>query len=134
MGWLDADNAEERRRLQEAIAEHHRQKADDRCREDDDKLYAAAGLPPVDRRVGDKAAMLANCARFIERRCEGGGWPSYAELEKQIADYRLVIMAMVGFDGVKTVYDTDLHAIGPSDTLHSLHDPENMLTELWLTR
>ena len=70
-------------KLRAAIAEHHSQKADDRCIEDDDRLYAAAGLPPCDRRVGDKAAMLANCARFIERRCEGGGWPSYRELEAE---------------------------------------------------
>lgn len=68
-------------RLRGAIAEHHRQKADDRCVEDDDRLYAAAGLPPCDRRVGDKAAMLENCRRFIERRCQGGKWPSYVELE-----------------------------------------------------
>jgi hypothetical protein len=32
--------------------------------------------------------MLANCARFIERRCEGGGWPSYAELETEITRLR----------------------------------------------
>jgi hypothetical protein len=66
-----------------AVESHHRQKADDRCIEDDDRLYAAFGLPPCDRRVGDKAAMLANCARFIDRRCEGGGWPTYAELEAE---------------------------------------------------
>ena len=71
-------------RLREAVAWHHGQKADDRCIEDDDRLYAAAGLPPCDRRVGDKTAMLENCKRFIERRCEGGGWPSYAELELQM--------------------------------------------------
>lgn len=75
----------ERDQLRGAITEHHRQKADDRCIEDDDKLYAAAGLPPVDRRVGDKFAMLQNCPRFIERRCEGGHWPSYRELEEQVA-------------------------------------------------
>ena len=70
--------------LRAAIAVHHGQKADDRCIEDDDKLYAAAGLPPCDRRVGDKEAMLANCRRFIENRCEGGHWPSYADLEKEL--------------------------------------------------
>lgn len=75
-------------RLRAAIAEHHAQKADDRCIEDDDRLYAAAGLPPCDRRVGDKAAMLASCARFIERRCEAGGWPAYAELEAEVARLR----------------------------------------------
>lgn len=70
-------------RLRAAILDHHAQKADDRCIEDDDRLYAAAGLPPCDRRVGDKVAMLANCKRFIERRCEGGHWPSYRELEAE---------------------------------------------------
>lgn len=67
----------------EAIAIHHAQKADDRCIEDDDRLYATVGLPPCDRRVGSKEEMLANCARFIDRRCEGGGWPSYRELETE---------------------------------------------------
>ena len=38
---------DERNQLRAAIAEHHAQKADDRCIEDDDRLYAAAGLPPV---------------------------------------------------------------------------------------
>lgn len=69
--------------LDAAIRKHHGQKADDRCHFDDDELYASAGLPPCDKRVGDKAAMMVNCARFLERRCEGGGWPSYADLEKQ---------------------------------------------------
>ena len=78
----------ERDRLRDAIAAHHAQKADDRCVEDDDQLYAAAGLPPCDRRVGDKAAMLENCKRFIERRCEAGGWPSYAELEAEVIALR----------------------------------------------
>jgi class 3 adenylate cyclase len=88
----------ERNALRAAIAEHHAQKADDRCIEDDDRLYTAAGLPPCDRRVGDKAAMLANCARFIDRRCEGGGWPSYRELEAErdelLAGCRAFIAAM----------------------------------------
>jgi hypothetical protein len=74
------------RKLELAIAEHHRQKADDRCIFDDDKLYAAAGLPPCDRRVGSKEQMLANCARFIERRCESGSWKSYVELERELGE------------------------------------------------
>jgi hypothetical protein len=68
--------------LHAAIAEHHGQKADDRCIEDDDRLYAAAGLPPCDRRVGGKEEMLENCRRFIQNRCQGGGWPSYRQLEE----------------------------------------------------
>ena len=51
-----ADWEERFNKLFLAVNEHHDQKADDRCIEDDDKLYAAAGLPPCDRRVGDKAA------------------------------------------------------------------------------
>lgn len=83
--WLIA----EVRRLTEAINTHRSQKADDRCIEDDDRLYEALGDGiKCDRRVGDKAAMLANCQRFIEKRCEGGGWPSYAELEAEVqAEY-----------------------------------------------
>lgn len=73
-------------RLRDAITEHRAQKADDRCIEDDDRLYAALGDGiKCDRRVGDKAAMLRNCERFIERRCEAGGWPTYAELEAKLA-------------------------------------------------
>lgn len=84
--WMDEAErlTAERDRLFAAIIEHHSQKADDRCVEDDDRLYAA-GLPPCDRRVGSKEEMLANCTRFIERRCEGGGWPSYRELEQRLA-------------------------------------------------
>ncbi len=71
-------------RLRAAIVEHRAQKADDRCIEDDDRLYEALGDGiKCDRRVGSKADMLANCARFIGRRCEAGGWPSYQELERQ---------------------------------------------------
>lgn len=72
-------------RLTEAIVEHRAQKADDRCIEDDDQLYAALkDNIKCDRRVGDKAAMLHNCKRFIENRCQEGGWPTYAELEAKL--------------------------------------------------
>ena len=60
--------------LREAIETHRSQKADDRCIEDDDRLYEALGDGiKCDRRVGSKEEMLHNCSRFIERRCEGGG-------------------------------------------------------------
>lgn len=72
-------------KLRNAITEHHKQKADDRCWMDDVVLYNAAGLPAPDFRVGDKAAMKANCDRFIDRRCAGGHWPSYADLEAELA-------------------------------------------------
>lgn len=80
--WLRLN--EENTRLRSAIAEHRGQKADDRCIEDDDRLYEALqdGIK-CDRRVGSKEDMLAHCARFIERRCEGGGHLSYFELERQ---------------------------------------------------
>lgn len=68
--------------LRQAIKTHRSQRADDRCIEDDDRLYEALGDGiKCDRHVGSKGEMLTNCARFIDRRCEGGHWPSYAELE-----------------------------------------------------
>ncbi|MGE4195954.1 MAG: hypothetical protein AB7G11_02365 [Phycisphaerales bacterium] len=82
----------ERQRIKEleyAIREHRAQKADDRCIEDDDRLYEALGDGvKCDRRVGDKDAMLVNCKRFIENRCERGGWMSYAELEADRDNWR----------------------------------------------
>lgn len=86
---------EERDKLLAAIRVHYFQHADDRCWMDDDVLYEAAGLPPVDRHVGDKDAMLANCKRFIERRCEGGKWPSYADLESRLAKIAAVLETAV---------------------------------------
>lgn len=75
--------------LENAIRTHRAQKADDRCIEDDDRLYEVLGDGiKCDRRVGDKDAMLHNCQRFIENRCQGGGWPTYAELEQTIADLK----------------------------------------------
>lgn len=72
-----------------AVRDHHAQRADDRCWLDDAKVYAAAGLPPGDPRVGDKAAMLANCERFVRLRCEAGGpWETYAALEAEVAALR----------------------------------------------
>jgi hypothetical protein len=77
--------------LRAVIAEHRATPADDRCIEDDDKLYAALGDGiKCDRRVGDKLAMLRNCERFITNRCEGGGWESYAELEARAKRLREV--------------------------------------------
>lgn len=71
--------------LEDAIRLHRAQKADDRCIEDDDKLYAILGDGILcDRRVGDKVDMLQNCIRFINNRCESGNWPSYAELEEKL--------------------------------------------------
>ena len=78
------------RRLEDAIRLHRSQKADDRCIEDDDRLYEALGDGiKCDRRVGDRKAMLENCKRFIMQRCELGDaahWPTYAQLEARIAE------------------------------------------------
>jgi len=83
--------------LRQAIVTHHAQKADDRCFLDDDKLYVAAGLPPCDRRVGDKAAMLENCKRFLALRCESGGWVSYKDLESELERAAEAIDALLIF-------------------------------------
>lgn len=104
--WL-AHRAEDFEReataLRAAIHTHHAQKADDRCIFDDDQLYAAAGLPPVDRRVGDKFAMAQNCMRYIDRRCEEGGWPTYVELEAELCRWRTL--------GKRLMQTLDLHDV-----------------------
>jgi hypothetical protein len=66
------------------IARAHRQHADDLCWMDIDLIFAAAGLPVPDRKVGDKVAMLDNCRRYVHTMCAGGGWKTYEELEKEI--------------------------------------------------
>ena len=73
----------ERDRLLAVIREVHGQYADDLCWMDIDKIFFAAGLPVPDRSVGDKAAMLSNCKRFIEAMCQDGKWQSYKELESE---------------------------------------------------
>lgn len=82
--------------LLDAIREHHDQKADDRCIEDDTKLYAVAGLEPADHHVGDPEAMLANCARFIKNRCQAGKWPNYVDLERQLAEANASLITVRG--------------------------------------
>lgn len=79
-------------RLRQAVYKHYAQKADDLCWRDDNELYAAFGLPKRDNSVGDPVAMLANCRRFIEQRCNAGGpWKSYAELEAENAKLRAAL-------------------------------------------
>jgi len=79
--------AEENAKLKAAIAAIHKDwHATDLCWRDLDKLFAAARLPPLDYRVGDKTAMRWNCDRFIDHVCQDGGpWVSYAELEQRLA-------------------------------------------------
>lgn len=86
--------------LEDAIRTHRSQKADDRCIADDDRLYEALGDGiKCDRRVGDKEAMLRNCERFIGRRCEGGGWPTYVELEARIKALEEALRPFADFAG-----------------------------------
>lgn len=82
---LMLSEVERLRRLELAVREAHSQVADDRCWMDVSAVYAAAGLPPPDRRVGDKFEMIKNCVRFVEAHCEGGGWASYQELRQRHA-------------------------------------------------
>lgn len=71
--------------LEEAIRQHRSQKADDRCWEDDQKLYAVLNDGNLgDNTTCDPCVMLENCKRFISNRMQGGDWPSYEELEQQI--------------------------------------------------
>lgn len=87
--WVAENFAEFRvkfNNLLSAITEHHAQKADDLCWKDDDRLYAAAGLPPRDNRINSEEEQLAQCQRFIKNRCQGGGnWKSYVDLESKLA-------------------------------------------------
>lgn len=86
-----AETAEARvKELETAIRTHWEQKADDRCWEDDSKLYSVVPLPDTTARcIGDPEVMLENCKRFIKQRtCAGGPWKSYAELEAENAKLR----------------------------------------------
>jgi hypothetical protein len=47
--------------------------------------------------VGDKVAMLANCERFINQRCEAGGWPSYVELEQERDKLRAIVCESMAY-------------------------------------
>jgi hypothetical protein len=90
----------ERDKLKAAIKKHWSQKADDRCWMDDSDLYVAAGLPDGSINVGNKAAMLENCKRFIEARCQSGRWRSYAELEsllREVAEIAAVLFLETEF-------------------------------------
>jgi hypothetical protein len=88
-------------RILDAVKYAHEQRGDDRCWMDITKVYEAAGLPPPDTRVGDQAAMLENCRRFVTLRCNGGGpWRTYAELEKSLGPRRVSGAHCRGADGI----------------------------------
>lgn len=109
--------------LEAAIKIHHAQKADDRCIEDDDLLYAAAGLPPCNRRVGDKVAMLHNCERFIQNRCGGGGWPNYVDLEAELQKEREAhLAALVELNQLHAAIITSGYGLLKASNGWSIHD------------
>jgi hypothetical protein len=84
----------EARRLRAAIVKHRSQRADDRCHQDDLELYAALGDGvQADNTMPPREEFLANCARFYDRRCQGGDWPSYQQLEAENARLRLLVEA-----------------------------------------
>lgn len=94
------ENAARVEMLEAAIRKHRDQKADDRCWMDDLELYAVLGDQVVpDNRVGCPTEMLANCERFIARRCAGGEWPSYLALETELVGLRLLIRDLT--DGIR---------------------------------
>lgn len=75
----------ENQKLGDVVKQVHAEHADDLCWMDIDRIFAAAGLPVPDRKVGCKFSMVKNCVRFVGEMCqEGGGWKSYAELEAEI--------------------------------------------------
>lgn len=86
IGWTEASLE----KLIDVIREVHSQHADDLCwmPADVNRIFAAAGLPPQDLRVGDTEAMLANCQRYVACLQKGGSWKSYAELEAENARLR----------------------------------------------
>ena len=83
----------ERDRLKAAIIAHRSAVFDDRCQFDDDVLYEAVGDGvKCNREVGNKFEMLKNCIRFVDVRCEGGGWLTYVQIKEQ----RDKLLAAVG--------------------------------------
>lgn len=85
-------------KLTTAIKNHREQKADDRCIEDDDRLYESLGDKiKCDRRVGSKFEMAKNCLRFIENRCKEGEWLTYVELEEKIKLCQDIIYTLIKY-------------------------------------
>lgn len=75
--------------LEDAIREHRDQKADDRCWEDDLKLYGVLpeGVADADLRLPPKEEFLGRCALYeAHRRCgTSKPWRSVVSLEAQLA-------------------------------------------------
>lgn len=72
--------------LFKVVKEVHCEHSDDLCwmPADVNKIFVAAGLPPQDLRIGDPAAMLKNCERYVGCLQVGGPWKSYADLEAEL--------------------------------------------------
>lgn len=104
--------------LLRVVREVHAERVDDLCWMDIDRIFAAAGLPVPDRSVGDKAAMLSNCSRFIDTMCQGGRWRSYRELEGSVAELSRVVLRLLstlyGTDGDNPPYDNPREALRAS--------------------
>jgi hypothetical protein len=90
------DAEAERDKLLTAIKSVHAEHADDLCwmPADVNRIFAAAGLPPQDLRVGDTEAMRRNCDRYIACLQSGGPWKSYAELEAERDKLREALVAL----------------------------------------
>lgn len=68
--WADLVGKRDREieRLKAAIREHRDQHGDDRCWEDDAKLYVVLGEPVPERPLPPPEEMLGNCRRYIQHR------------------------------------------------------------------
>jgi hypothetical protein len=66
--WDEARQFTEIERLKAAIREHRDQRGDDRCWEDDAKLYAVLGEGGAETALPPKAEFLKSCERFYEQR------------------------------------------------------------------
>lgn len=99
-------------RLRAAIVKHRDQRADDRCYLDDDELYEVLGDGiAVDRTMPPKEAHLANCARFYDRRCEGGEWITYQELEEKLSKAQGVLTEVRDYITAQLKAEIDTHEV-----------------------
>jgi hypothetical protein len=76
--------------LRAAIKKHRAQRADDRCWLDDLELYRVLGdgIQDYDPSMPPREDFLANCARYYDRRCVRGNWPTYQQLQEALTEAR----------------------------------------------
>lgn len=87
-------------KLRLAIMLHRDQHGDDRCWLDDLELYKALGdMVVADNTMPIRETFLANCARYYERRCSAGEWPTYQELETRLASFKAALTQARSFIG-----------------------------------